>query len=261
MTTAQRPMNGGEWALLLFLSLLWGGSFFFVGVAVKALPPFTIVAARVSIAAALLWSTARLNGLSPRAVVAEAPALALLGLVNNAIPFALIVYGQTRLASGLAAILNAATPIFTVAFAHFVTKTERLTWPKLLGAALGVAGVAAMMGGDYLRAQAPVWAELAVLGAAATYACASIYGRRFRARALRLSTSQLVRRQRRPYTCFPSLCSSIGRGPCPRRVSRRLPPFWRSGLCHGSESRLTIRSAAEFPGAIRGSIRPFSASS
>ena len=118
MTTAQRPMNGGEWALLLFLSLLWGGSFFFVGVAVKALPPFTIVAARVSIAAALLWSTARLNGLSPRAVVAEAPALALLGLVNNAIPFALIVYGQTRLASGLAAILNAATPIFTVAFAH-----------------------------------------------------------------------------------------------------------------------------------------------
>ena len=67
---------------------------------------------------------------------------------------------------------------------HFVTKTERLTWPKLLGAALGLAGVAAMMGGDYLRAQAPVWAELAVLGAAASYACASIYGRRFRARGL-----------------------------------------------------------------------------
>jgi drug/metabolite transporter (DMT)-like permease len=184
MIVAQRPMNAQEWGLLLFLSLLWGGSFFFVGVAVKALPPFTIVASRVGIAAVLLWSTARLTGLSPRAVVRHAPSLALLGLLNNAAPFVLIVWGQTRLASGLAAILNASTPIFTVILAHFVTTTERLTWSRFCGAALGLAGVAAMMGGDYLGAKSTLWAEIAVLGAAVAYACASLYARGFRARGL-----------------------------------------------------------------------------
>jgi drug/metabolite transporter (DMT)-like permease len=184
MPTAQRPMTVSEWGLLLFLSLLWGGSFFFVGVAVKALPPFTIVAARVGIAAALLWSTARLTGMSPRAVLRHAPALALLGLLNNALPFALIVWGQTQLASGLAAILNASTPIFTVILAHFVTTTERLTWPRFCGAALGLAGVAAMMDGASLGADSKLWAEIAVLGAAVSYACASLYARGFRARGL-----------------------------------------------------------------------------
>jgi drug/metabolite transporter (DMT)-like permease len=184
MPTAQRPMTVSEWGLLLFLSLLWGGSFFFVGVAVKALPPFTIVAARVGIAAVLLWSTARWTGMSPRAAIRHAPALALLGLLNNALPFVLIVRGQTRLASGLAAILNASTPIFTVVLAHFVTTTERLTWPRLGGAALGLAGVAAMMGSDFLGAKSALWAELAVLSAAVSYACASLYGRGFRARGL-----------------------------------------------------------------------------
>jgi drug/metabolite transporter (DMT)-like permease len=105
-------------------------------------------------------------------------------LVNNAAPFVLLVTGQIRLASGLAAILNASTPLFTVLLAHFATTTERLTWPRFAGAALGFAGVAAMTGGDYLSAQAPLWAELAVLGAAMCYACGSIYGRRFGARGL-----------------------------------------------------------------------------
>ena len=114
----------------MFLSLLWGGSFFFVGVAVKELPPLTIVCARVTIAAILLWMTAPLTGLSPRRVLANAPSLALMGLINNAIPFVLIVSGQTRLASGVASILNAATPIFTVIAAHFLTRNEKLTKGK-----------------------------------------------------------------------------------------------------------------------------------
>ena len=138
MAAIQRPMTPTEWGLLLFLSLLWGGSFFFVGVAVKALPPFTIVASRVCIAALVLWTTAGLTGVSAQAIARNAPALALLGLINNAIPFLLIVSGQTRIASGLAAILNAATPIFTVLLAHFVTTTERLTWLRFAGAALGL---------------------------------------------------------------------------------------------------------------------------
>ena len=181
MAGQQRAMTPYEWGLLLFLSLLWGGSFFFVGVAVKELPPLTIVAARVSIAAALLWLSAPLTGLSGANVLRRAPQLALMGLINNAIPFFLIVTGQGRLASGVASILNASTPIFTVLAAHVLTDSEKLTSRRLAGAALGLLGVAVMMGADALDGlTANVPAELAILGAAISYALASIFGRRFR---------------------------------------------------------------------------------
>jgi drug/metabolite transporter (DMT)-like permease len=174
-------MTATEWSLMLLLALLWGGSFFFVGVAVRELPPLTIVAARVSIAAAILWLSAPLTGLAAGKVAANFLSLALMGLLNNAIPFALIALGQTRLASGFASILNASTPIFTVIAAHFLTDTERVTPRRLAGAMFGLAGVAAMMGADLIHgASANVPAELAILGAAVSYALASLFGRRFR---------------------------------------------------------------------------------
>jgi drug/metabolite transporter (DMT)-like permease len=174
-------MTPAEWGLLLLLSLLWGGSFFFVGVAVKELPPFTIVAARVCLAAALLWLTAPLTGLSAAKVRAQAPALAALGLINNAIPFSLIVWGQTHLASGLAAILNATTPVATVVVAHFLTVSEKLTARRLAGALIGFAGVATMIGPDLARGLVDdVAAEAAALTAAVSYAFASVFARRFR---------------------------------------------------------------------------------
>jgi len=177
----QRAMTPAEWGLLLLLSLLWGGSFFFVGVAVKELPPFTIVAARVCLAAALLWLTAPLTGLSAAKVRAQAPALAALGLINNAIPFSLIVWGQTHLASGLAAILNATTPVATVVVAHFLTVSEKLTARRLAGALIGFAGVATMIGPDLARGLVDdVAAEAAALTAAVAYAFASVFARRFR---------------------------------------------------------------------------------
>jgi drug/metabolite transporter (DMT)-like permease len=181
MSPQQRPMTAHEWGLLLLLSVLWGGSFFFVGVAVKQLAPFTIVAARVSIAAALLWLTAPVTGLSPKNIRANFGALLILGLINNAIPFVLIVWGRTRLASGLASILNASTPVITVVAAHFLTTTERLTALKFGGALFGLAGVAVMIGPDFTHGLGRnLFAELAVLGAALSYAFASLYGRRFR---------------------------------------------------------------------------------
>ncbi len=177
----QRAMTFAEWALLLLLSLLWGGSFFFIGVAVKELPPLTIVMARVSLAAVLLWLTAPLTGLSPARIRANAPALAVLGFANNALPFTLIVWGQTHLASGLASILNATTPVITVIAAHFLTANERLNAHKLAGALCGFLGVAWMIGPDLARGLADnVAAELAALGAALSYALASIFARRFR---------------------------------------------------------------------------------
>src|SRR5271169_4610039 len=102
MAVAQRAMTVREWGLLALLSLLWGGSFFFIGVAVKELPPLTLVTLRVGLAAALLWASAPLIGVSPPRSVEAAAALAVLGFGGNALPFSLIAWAQTHLPSGLA---------------------------------------------------------------------------------------------------------------------------------------------------------------
>jgi drug/metabolite transporter (DMT)-like permease len=108
-----------------------------------------------------------------------------MGLLNNAIPFVLIVSGQTRLASGLASILNASTPIFTVIAAHLLTDDEKLTPRRITGALFGLVGVATMMGADLANGlTVHLAAEFAILGAAVSYALASIYGRRFRSLGL-----------------------------------------------------------------------------
>jgi len=181
----QRAMTPREWGLLALLSLLWGGSFFFIGVAVRELPPLTLVALRVGLAAALLWAFASVLGVRlPRNAQALA-ALAILGFGNNALPFALIAWGQTRLPSGLAAILNAATPVFSVVAAHFLTAEEKFSGLKLIGTVAGFAGVAWLLGPNLLAgAGAGLWAELAVLGGALSYALSAIYGRRVRSLGL-----------------------------------------------------------------------------
>jgi drug/metabolite transporter (DMT)-like permease len=178
---ANRTMTPLEWGMLLVLSLFWGGSFFFVGIAVKELPPLTIVALRTSLAAIILWACAPALGLViPRRREALA-AFFIMGLLNNAIPFCLIVWGQTQLASGLASILNATTPLFTVLAGHFLSAEDRMTPLRLTGAVCGLFGVAIMIGPqlvDGLGGSVP--AELAILGAAVSYAFASLFGRRFR---------------------------------------------------------------------------------
>src|SRR5208283_5136647 len=158
MAVAQRAMTLREWGLLALLSLLWGGSFFFVGVAVRELPPLTLVTLRVGLAAALPWASAPLIGVSaPQSGKAVG---ALLGLGNNALPFALIAWGQTHLPSGLASILNAATPLFAVIAAHVLTVEEKLSGLKVFGTAAGIAGVAWLTGPDLLwGASVNVWAE------------------------------------------------------------------------------------------------------
>lgn len=179
-SSPNRPMNLVEWAMLLALSAIWGGSFFFNGVAVRELPVFTIVVLRVSLGAAALYLILRLRGQFLPSGWPVWRAFFVLGAVNNVIPFSLIVWGQTHIASGVASILNASTPLFTVAFAHFLTKDEKMTAGRLAGVLIGFAGVAAMVGSDAIETLgANVTAQLACLAAAISYALASIYGRRF----------------------------------------------------------------------------------
>jgi drug/metabolite transporter (DMT)-like permease len=187
MAATQRAMTAREWGLLGLLSLLWGGSFFFIGVAVKELPPLTLAALRVGLAALILWASAPLTGAAPPRNGKAVAALALLGLGNNALPFALIAWGQTHLAAGLASILNAATPLFAVLVAHVFTAEEKLSRLKIIGTAAGMAGVAWVIGPDLLWGQAKVnaWAEGAVLLAALSYAASAVFARRVRALGLK----------------------------------------------------------------------------
>nr|WP_314090478.1 DMT family transporter [uncultured Shinella sp.] len=178
---ANRPMTTIEWGLLIALSALWGGSFLFNGILVRELPPLTIVAARVALAAIALWTIVRLSGHAvPRSREVWLAFLGM-GVLNNVIPFSLIVWGQTHIASGLASILNATTPLFAVIVAHVLTEDEKMTGGRLVGVLVGFAGVALMIGPSVLSDLGTnVLAQLAVLGAAVSYAFAGIWGRRFR---------------------------------------------------------------------------------
>lgn len=179
---ASRPMTPLEWVMLLALSLVWGGSFFFNGIAVQELPVFTVVVCRVVLAAIILLAVLRIRGeRMPRDRRIWAAFLGM-GVLNNVIPFSLIVWAQQHIASGVASILNASTPLFTVILAHLLTSDERMTGGKLIGVLIGFAGVAVMIGTDALRnLGVHVTAQLACLGAALSYAFAGLYGRRFRA--------------------------------------------------------------------------------
>jgi drug/metabolite transporter (DMT)-like permease len=113
-----------------------------------------------------------------------------MGLLNNLIPFCLIVWGQTRIASGLASILNATTPLFAVIVAHLLTPDEKMTGNRLVGVLVGFLGVAVMTGPAALSGLgSDIWGQLAVLGAALSYSFAGIFGRRFRAMGVQSLTT------------------------------------------------------------------------
>lgn len=174
-------MGSKEWGLLMVLSVIWGGSFFFIGIAVKSLPPFTLVFLRVALAAMVLNLVVPAVGMRMPADRKTWSAFFGMGFLNNLVPFSLIVWGQTHIASGLASILNATTPVFTVIVAHFLTRDEKLTVNRLIGVLVGLAGVSVIIGPETLQGLGVnAFAQLAVLGAAVCYSFAGIYGRRFR---------------------------------------------------------------------------------
>ena len=175
-----RTMGPLEWALLIALSVLWGGTFFFAEVALAEVRPLTLVFARVGLAAGALWLAVWASGQRMPRSMALWGAFLVMGALNNLIPFSLIFWGQTRITGGLAAILNATTPLFTVVLAHFLTRDERMTLNRLAGVLLGIAGVIVMIGPALLRELGlQLLAQIAVLGAALSYALAGIFGRLF----------------------------------------------------------------------------------
>ncbi len=186
-------MSARNWGLLLLLALLWGSSFFFYKVLVAVLPPITVVLGRVGIAAIAmnLWLAAQGRPLpfSGRLWLR----FLLLGFLNSSLPFFLIAWGETRISSGLASILNATTPIFMVAVAHWGTEDERLSTGKAIGIALGILGVIVLVGPSALGGGGTVWGEVAVIGASCAYAFGGVYSRRFKdISPLKAATGQMT---------------------------------------------------------------------
>jgi len=189
-------MNRSDWLTLVVLALIWGAAFLFISVAVHEVAPLTYVWLRLTIAAVAMWLFLWWRGESaglPRRVWGS---ILVLALFNNAIPFVLFGWGQTHIASGLAAILNATTPIWGVVVAHLFTHDEKLSGRKLAGVSLGFAGVTVMIGPALLGSLGNnVFAQLACVTAALCYAFAGVWARRYRGMGLSpisVTTGQLT---------------------------------------------------------------------
>lgn len=189
-----QTMTKQSWIMLLAVSIIWALSFLFVELALVEVPPFSIMAARVTIGAIGLYVMVKVTGGTTSGVTmteSEASqgsvswrhlwtAFFVLGLLNNVVPFSLLVWSQTELSASVASILNATMPLFVVFLAHFFTVDERATLPKVLGVSIGVIGVALIVGGDGFDMTAgSTLGKFAVLGAACSYAIAALVGRHF----------------------------------------------------------------------------------
>ncbi|WP_038064922.1 DMT family transporter [Thioclava dalianensis] len=177
--TAPLSLSPLVWALLGGLALIWGSSFLSNRAALDGAGVFTVVFIRVALGAVLLWIWVLARGIPiPRRPVLLVH-FVVMGLLNNAIPFSLIVWGQQHIESGLASILNASTAIFGALIAALVFSDERLSARKSLGIALGFCGVVVAIGPEALRGFNPASAgQIAILGAAMSYGVAGAYARR-----------------------------------------------------------------------------------
>jgi len=194
--TINQRMTLADWTILLVLSGFWGGSFLFIEILLRELPPFTMVLGRVGFAGILMYAFLRATSRRLPGGAAVWRSFFVLAALNNAIPFVLFAYGQTYITSGLASILNATTPLWGVIVTHVLTADEKATGGKIAGVVLGIAGVVVMIGSDALSGLGSnVLAQLACLAATLCYALASVYGRRFKKQGIgawEVSTGQLL---------------------------------------------------------------------
>ncbi len=188
-------MNRSDWAILLFLALIWGAAFFFIHVAVAHVAPLTYVWLRLTVAAVGLVAWMRWKGENLSLPLPVWGAMLILALLNNVVPFALFGWAQQHIASGLASILNATTPIWGVVVAHIATSDEKITPAKLIGIVVGFVGVATMIGPDLLASGGSLLPQLACIAASLCYALAGVWARRFKPmglKPLKVATAQLL---------------------------------------------------------------------
>lgn len=173
-------MNLQNWALLILLATIWGGSFLFGRIIVAEMPPLTLVFWRVFLGGLALYIYLYFYPSNFKITPRHWLMFAIMGVLNNIIPFALIFYGQLEIGAGLASIINAMTPICTLLIAHFATQDEKIVKHKFFGIVICFGGVALLIGVPNLENISGTFlAQISVLGATISYGCASVYGRRF----------------------------------------------------------------------------------
>ena len=165
--------------LLLLLGAMWGSSYMFIKVTVADVPPFTLVAGRLLMAAVILWGIL----LARRQPVARSrsawAAFAVMGLLNGAVPYVLITWGEQTISSGLAALLQATMPIFTVIMAHLLTEDEHIRPRRVLGIVAGFAGVLVLMLPDLRQGlRENIMGQMAIVVSSVSYAGATIFAKR-----------------------------------------------------------------------------------
>lgn len=188
MLPADNRIDARDWLLLGLLSILWGGSFFFNSAALRELPPLTLVLLRVAVGAAFLMPFLRLYRISlPRDVASWRPYVAM-ALLNNVLPFSMIVTAQLFISSGLASILNATTPLFTVVVMAAVGE-ERLIARRAVGVVVGLIGVIILKGAGIELLAGQGIGILLCLGAALSYGFAALVARRWLLKSPPLATA------------------------------------------------------------------------
>ncbi|MBL4639048.1 MAG: DMT family transporter [Kordiimonadaceae bacterium] len=176
----QLQLDGKGWGMLILLSILWGGSFLFIEIALEELAPITIVTARITMAGIASYILLKLTGGSMPRNWPIWRAFLLLAVVNNITPFMLIVWGQQYVMGGIAAILNASTPVFAVIIAQIFTDDEKLSVHKVAGLLIAIFGLSVVIGFETIFAfSLENIGQIAILAAGLSYAVGTVYGRRF----------------------------------------------------------------------------------
>ncbi len=179
-SAGSRPMTLAEWGMLLLLGTIWGGSFFFSKIAIAEIPPVTLVFWRVAIAAAAINLYLAIRNIGLRPIFPLAGSFVVLAALNNVVPFGLIFLGQTEIGAGLASVLNATTPFWTILLARIYAREEGLSANKIAGVVVGIAGTAVMLAPAVSSGLgAPLWSKLVIIGAAVSYAISTIFAKRF----------------------------------------------------------------------------------
>ncbi|MGO4737394.1 DMT family transporter [Bosea sp. 2KB_26] len=175
-----RSGHAVELALLLLLATLWGGSYTFIKIGVETIPPLTLIAGRTLIAGAILLAVIRWRGLRlPRDLDSWRKFL-FQACLNSAVPFTLIAWAERSVDAGLAAILNATTPVFVFLITLALTRSREVDLRKAFGVAAGLAGITLVVGMQALGGVgSELVAQLAIVLATVCYACAALFGRNF----------------------------------------------------------------------------------
>ncbi len=171
-------MTPRTWLLMLLLGLIWGGTFFLSEILLLELSPFQIVFHRVSIAAMVMVLYITIKGIALPKDGRTWLALAVMGLLNNAIPFSAIVFGQQYITGGMASILNSTTAFFGVMLSGLFLKEEAITMPKVIGVIMGILGVIIIMGFDTMSSLSLTnIGQILIIVSSISYAFASIWGK------------------------------------------------------------------------------------